>query len=275
MNSLPLSHARYDREDHQQHNEDHQQHKDHPHHLFSALAKYPGVVSRDVGGIVDVLDERAGAADARVGTGAVNDAGADRTHAPPIVLPHMGVHAQVGKTIQADTGSIHSLTPPTHRSRMNLHDQVENATHHDGTIDSMQSLALTPPTARSSAERARSAATPRPTPTPAHQQHQSQSAEPGEFEMPLGLAIGGYVLALLVDAVSARDVMEECDVISVVTEFMVGSRFGSRCDGRAHDHPLPVGISREYSHQPVADSDRALCSLMTSLLLTAIAPYVH
>jgi hypothetical protein len=30
----------------------------------------------------------------------------------------------------------------------------------------------------------------------------------------------------------ARGVMEECDVISVVTEFMFGRRFGSRCDGR-------------------------------------------
>jgi hypothetical protein len=39
------------------------------------------------------------------------------------------------------------------------------------------------------------------------------------------------VVALSLEAALARGMMEECDVISVVTELMVGSWFGSRCDG--------------------------------------------
>jgi hypothetical protein len=42
-----------------------------------------------------------------------------------------------------------------------------------------------------------------------------------------------FALALSLAAGSARGVMEECDVISVVTEFMVGGQLGSRCDGGA------------------------------------------
>jgi hypothetical protein len=42
------------------------------------------------------------------------------------------------------------------------------------------------------------------------------------------LYVGFALLSL--EAVLARGMIEECDVISVVTKFMVGSRFGSRYD---------------------------------------------
>jgi hypothetical protein len=60
--------------------------------------------------------------------------------------------------------------------------------------------------------------------------------------------------------------MEECDVISVVTEFMVGSRLGSWYDGGAHvllsEHTitftitlgcLPVQLGADLSNLPTTE----------------------
>jgi hypothetical protein len=50
------------------------------------------------------------------------------------------------------------------------------------------------------------------------------------------------VVALLLEVVLARDMMEECDVISVVTEFIVGRRFCLRYDGGARCVPASTPL---------------------------------